>query len=227
MIISSSEIVDPDIYASNGVLHTVSSLLIPQGALKRTSEKYLLTLNCTGFVELLHSVDLQSMINNSETEYTILAPADDVLELFGGDNSGLPEKGTAELKRFLTYHFIPGKWTPDRFKDGSLIPTALQEVGLDGDNQVLHVEVTPQKGSEEYKSIRFGGVAGVVDYCKPLVHTRKLQANEELRRTTAYYYILIVSPLGASRRSSRNSSAYCRLIFFPRCNFLNIYSGLS
>ena len=59
--ISSSELVEPDIYASNGVLHTVSSLLVPEGSLKLTPEKYLLVLNCTTFVSLLHSVDLNSI----------------------------------------------------------------------------------------------------------------------------------------------------------------------
>ena len=103
--ISSSELVEPDIYASNGVLHTVSSLLVPEGSLKLTPEKYLLVLNCTTFVSLLHSVDLNSLVNDTETPWTILAPKDDVIELFGDDN--LPERGSEELKKLLQYHFIP------------------------------------------------------------------------------------------------------------------------
>jgi solute carrier family 25 carnitine/acylcarnitine transporter 20/29 len=105
-MISSAELVQPDIYASNGVLHLVSSLLVPPGALQLTPEKYLLALNCTTFVSLVHSVNLTSLINDTEAKYTILAPKDDVLSAFG--NSGLPEKGTEELKRMLQYHFIPG-----------------------------------------------------------------------------------------------------------------------
>ena len=58
--VSDSELIEPDIYASNGVVHTVSSLLIPPGALQLTPEKYLLTLNCSSFVSLLHSVNLVS-----------------------------------------------------------------------------------------------------------------------------------------------------------------------
>ncbi|KIJ06166.1 hypothetical protein PAXINDRAFT_182751, partial [Paxillus involutus ATCC 200175] len=105
--ISGAKLVQPDVYASNGVLHLVSSLLIPPGALRLTPEKYLLALNCTSFVSLIHSVNLAHLINNTDTQYTILAPKDDVLSLFV---HGLPESGSEDLKRMLEYHFLPGLW---------------------------------------------------------------------------------------------------------------------
>lgn len=70
--INGTKVVQPDVYASNGVLHLVSTLLIPPGALQLTPEKYLLTLNCTSFVSLLHSVNLTHLVNNSDHHYTIL-----------------------------------------------------------------------------------------------------------------------------------------------------------
>ncbi|KAH8120058.1 FAS1 domain-containing protein [Phellopilus nigrolimitatus] len=158
--VSSAELIEPDIYASNGVLHTVSSLLIPPGAFTITPEKYLLTLNCTSFVSLLHSVDLTSLINNTEAQYTILAPTDDVLNLFGVNGEKLPEGGSEELKRLLSYHFLPGKWTPKKLKDGMLVETALEEVGLDGGRQVLDIELSVEDGKHsKEKSIRFGGAS--------------------------------------------------------------------
>lgn len=158
--VSSAELIKPDIYASNGVLHIVSDLLIPPGALQLTPEKYLLALNCTGFVSLLHSVNLTHLINSTETKYTILAPRDDVLDILG--DGDLPKKGSDELKRILEYHFIPGKWSDKKLKDGILLETALKDVGLAGGRQVLGVEVS----DNEEKNIRFGGAGTIGDHSK-------------------------------------------------------------
>ncbi|KAJ7630786.1 carnitine acyl carnitine carrier [Roridomyces roridus] len=151
--ISSAELVEPDIYASNGVLHLVSSLLVD---LEITPEKSLLALNCSSFVSLLHSVDLAGLVNDTETQYTILAPRDDVLSLFGGGD--IPQKGSEELKRLLQYHFIPGLWSPKKLGNGMLLETALIEDGLDQGRQAVAVEVSSKKDD---KAIRFGG-AGII-----------------------------------------------------------------
>ncbi|KAI0778602.1 FAS1 domain-containing protein [Trametes elegans] len=157
--VSEAELVERDIYASNGVLHTVSSLLIPPGALRPTPEKFLLALNCTEFVSLIHSVNLTHLINDPEAKYTILAPRDDVLKLFG--HHDLPHRGSEELKRVLQYHFLPGKWSPKKLQDGALVETALEEEGLDGGRQVMAIEVTDENRQDAAKSIRFAG-AGVI-----------------------------------------------------------------
>ncbi|RDB28990.1 FAS1 domain-containing protein fsc1 [Hypsizygus marmoreus] len=157
--VSTANLVQPDIYASNGVLHLVDSLLVPPGALQLTPEKYLLALNCTTFVSLLHSVDLTSLINDTEAKYTILAPTDDVLSVFG--DGELPERGSDELRKLLQYHFLPGRWTPKKLEDGMLLDTALEEDGLGGGRQVLGVEVSSDDRKNADKSIRFGG-AGII-----------------------------------------------------------------
>jgi solute carrier family 25 carnitine/acylcarnitine transporter 20/29 len=154
--VSSAELLKPDIYASNGVLHLVSNLLVN---LEITPEKYLLALNCTSFVSLIHSVNLTGLVNDTETKYTILAPQDDVLRLFG--DGDLPEKGSEDLKKLLQYHFIPGHWSAKKLEEGMLLETALIEDGLDGGRQVLSVGVTTGDKKNEEKSIKFGGV-GVI-----------------------------------------------------------------
>ena len=156
--VNGADMVQPDIYASNGVLHLVSSLLIPPGALKLTTEKYLLGLNCTEFVSLIHSVNLTQLINDTESKYTILAPRDDIISVFG--DTDLPEKGTSELKKLLQYHFILGSWTPNKLKNGLLLETALQEPGLNSHPQVLPIEVNSNN------AIRFGGVSVIGDQSK-------------------------------------------------------------
>ncbi|KAJ7706335.1 carnitine/acyl carnitine carrier [Mycena rosella] len=154
-MVSTAELLKPDIYASNGVLHLVSSLLVN---LEITPEKYLLALNCSSFVSLLHSVNLTGLVNDTEAQYTILAPRDDVLELFG--DGDLPEKGSEDLRKLLQYHFLPGHWTPKNLADGMLLETVLVEDGLDGGRQVLSIDVSAEKQKED-RSIKFGGV-GVI-----------------------------------------------------------------
>jgi solute carrier family 25 (mitochondrial carnitine/acylcarnitine transporter), member 20/29 len=156
--ISHASIVRPDIYASNGVIHFISELIIPPGSIELTPEKYLLALNCSTFVSLIHSVNLTSFINDTSAEYTILAPKDDVISVFGGDQ--LPKKGSKQLEKVLRYHIVPGNWTPGKLEDKTLLETALLEEGLDGGKQVLHADVT------DGKHIRFGGASVLGDPSK-------------------------------------------------------------
>jgi solute carrier family 25 (mitochondrial carnitine/acylcarnitine transporter), member 20/29 len=188
-MISSAKLIQPDIYASNGVLHLVDSLLIPPGALQLTAEKYLLALNCTTFVSLLHSVDLASLINDTEVKYTILAPQDDVLSIHG--DGELPERGTEELRKLLQYHFIPGKWTPAKLEHGMLLETALEETGLDGGRQVLGVQVSPDEKKPSGKSIKFGG-AGIIGEPSKLTYDLSCYLNRscllvEINKTLVYF----------------------------------------
>ncbi len=163
VLISDAELVQPDIYASNGVMHTVSSLLIPEGAIRLTPEKYLLTLNCTNFISMIHSVNLTDFVKDADSEYTILAPQDDVLSAYGDDN--LPEKGSEDLKRLLKYHFLPGRWTPKSLKDGLLIETKLDEPGLAGKAQVLEASINhdDKRDVQSAPSISFGGASTIGD----------------------------------------------------------------
>ena len=158
--VSGAKLIEPDIYASNGVLHLVDALLLPPGALRLTPEKYLLALNCTTFVSLIHSVGLTALVNNTDANYTILAPTDDVLSAF--QRGVLPEKGSEELRKLLQYHFIPGRWTLKKLENEMLLDTELKEEGLGGGNQVLSVQVDsgPRKKDAD-KSIQFGG-AGTI-----------------------------------------------------------------
>ncbi|KAA1467901.1 hypothetical protein DENSPDRAFT_847864 [Dentipellis sp. KUC8613] len=183
VLVSDAEIKQPDIYASNGVLHTVSSLLIPPGALQLTPEKFLLTLNCSNFISMIHSVNLTYLVNDTDSKYTILAPKDDVISMYG--DGDLPEKGTEELKKLLKYHFLPGQWRPKKLKDGMLVETELDEPGLDGGRQVLGVEVEGKGKAESSPSIRFDGASVVGD---PL----------EINNTIIYFVSRPLEPPGDS-----------------------------
>jgi len=162
--VSAGSLIHQDIYAANGVLHLVSSLLIPEGALEITPEKYLLAFNCTTFVSLLHSVNFTDIIHDTKTKYTILAPNDDVFSIFGNDP--LPEKGTSELRKALQYHFIPGHWPAKKLHDRMLLETELKEEGLSDGRQVLAVDVSGDDGGNIDASIGFDGANVIGDPSK-------------------------------------------------------------
>ena len=140
----------------------VSSLLMEEGSLKLTPEKFLLALNCTRFVSLIRSVNLTSLINDPKANYTVLALTDDVMALLG--DSELPGEGSDELRHVLQYHFIPGRWTPNKMKRKMLLKTELKEPGLDGERQVIDIEVTHDRALSKDTKVRFGGVGTVRDY---------------------------------------------------------------
>lgn len=162
--VSTGKLIHRDIYAANGVLHLVSSLLIPEGALVITPEKYLLAFNCTTFVSLLHSVDFTDVIHDTKTKYTILAPKDDVFSIFGDDH--LPERGTSELRKVLQYHFIPGHWPAKKLHDRMLLETELKEEGLNDGRQVLAIDVSGSNGKGLGASISFDGANVIGDPSK-------------------------------------------------------------
>ncbi|KAJ3829816.1 FAS1 domain-containing protein [Lentinula raphanica] len=153
--VSTADLIQPDIYASNGVLHLISSLLIPDDALQITPEKYLLALNCSNFVSLIHDTELTYLINDTSSISTILAPSDDVLSILA--DGELPKPGSEEMKKLLQYHFIPGNLNLKKLHTGMLIETALEEPGLGGNPQVMRVEVDETQQEEAWKWVRFGG----------------------------------------------------------------------
>jgi len=160
--VGDADLIHPDIYASNGVVHLVSSLLIPPGALQLTPQKYLLALNCIKFVHLLDSVGLTNLINDTDTKYTILAPKDDIISIF--DDPTFPPSGSEELKKMLQYHFIRGTWTPKKLKQGTLLETVLKEPGLGDRSQVVPVDIhSDDKKNAADKSISFGGASIIGD----------------------------------------------------------------
>ncbi|GAA5927388.1 uncharacterized protein JCM15063_005884 [Sporobolomyces koalae] len=73
--VNGTKIEQGDILAKNGVLHTLPSLLLPSGSLALTAEKYLLALNCTKFVSLLHSVNMSHYVQIPSNQDTTIPPS--------------------------------------------------------------------------------------------------------------------------------------------------------
>jgi len=166
--VNGTKIEEGDILAENGVLHTVPSLLLPSGSLSITAEKYLIALNATRFVALLRSVNLSHLAQipaegkGSDEAYTILAPRDNVLldHLVLPRLGHLPQEGTEALKELLSYHVLPGKWTPNDLEDGMLVGTELRPDALGGSRQQLvvgmHVVDTKSRSGKGWDQSELG-----------------------------------------------------------------------
>ncbi|CAE6520081.1 unnamed protein product [Rhizoctonia solani] len=143
-------VLQKDVYASNGVLHTLDSLLVPPGSplFQATAEKWLLALNASVFVGMIREAGLDSYVNGTgkHKEWTILAPADDVLDdiLQRRDLNGFGGIKD-ELRKLLRYHIIPSILKTEDLVDGQLLGTELRPDSLKGDRMRLKVDVVSGK----------------------------------------------------------------------------------
>lgn len=121
-----AEVIIPDVQASNGVVHVVNKVLIPQEVLdalngEEEEEGTLVDLVVeTEALSILEAAVIKAGLVetlNSEGPFTVFAPTDDafvaLLELLGEDYTSLDDFDTEEemslLKNVLLYHVIPAE----------------------------------------------------------------------------------------------------------------------
>ena len=172
MNINGTAVTTPDIFASNGVVHIVDDLLLPDNfKLLNSPEKLLLSLNATRFVSLLRLANLSETYTarHSDRSYTFLAPTDDVLDRMEKWETrhwdivaGVAERSAVSapdahildaLKEQILYHILPGKLMVRNLTDGALLETELLASGLAGGRQRIKVDVGPHEGGPDATSI--------------------------------------------------------------------------
>ena len=121
-----AEVILPDVQASNGVVHVVNKVLIPQEVLdalngEEEEEGTLVDLVVeTEALSILEAAVIKAGLVdtlNSDGPFTVFAPTDDaflaLLELLGDDYNSLDDFDTEEemmlLKNVLLYHVIPAE----------------------------------------------------------------------------------------------------------------------
>lgn len=162
LIVNGTEAQAIDIFASNGVIHIMPSLILPENfTLLNSAEKVLLSHNATRFVSLLRTANLSTTYagergSAADQPWIILAPTDDVLnkmERWGGSGPSLPglllegtevlwDEKVSPLAALLQYHILPGRLLPEDIEDGMLVGTELRPTSLSGERQRLRVEVS-------------------------------------------------------------------------------------
>ncbi|MGB5269308.1 MAG: fasciclin domain-containing protein [Eudoraea sp.] len=152
-------VVIPDVEASNGVVHVIDKVLLPQVALD-----FVASLSLKTIVEIAVETDDLSLlvealleanaglvdVLNSEGPFTVFAPTNEafvaLLDALGDDYHSLADFDTEEEKalllKVLTYHVVSGTaaFSGDLF-DGQEIPTVQGEnVGINLKNGTVHIE---------------------------------------------------------------------------------------
>ncbi|MDT0622539.1 fasciclin domain-containing protein [Croceitalea vernalis] len=150
---STAQVIIPDVDASNGVVHVINKVLLPQEALDFVAE-----LNMMNIVETAIATDDLSLLVDaliaanaglvetlsSEGPFTVFAPTNDafvsLLDVLGDDYNSLADFDTQEeldlLIKILTYHVVAGtKAFSTDLSDGQQIGTvngANVSISLDG-----------------------------------------------------------------------------------------------
>ncbi|EPB84252.1 hypothetical protein HMPREF1544_08972 [Mucor circinelloides 1006PhL] len=139
-------VIRSDILAANGVVHVLEKPILPKhkDLFGSSARKSLIGLNCTRFIELFDKHDLGAYLDDNENDVTttILAPSNEDIS---------PPSSKKEIKSWLKYHLIHGRWDVHDLYDGQLLETETHQNLGDKSYQRIHVH---QEGLT--KPIRFG-----------------------------------------------------------------------
>lgn len=106
VMINQAEVIQPDVMASNGVIHVVNSVLLPP-----SGDIVEVASNAGSFNTLVTAVEAAGLVETLQGEgpFTVFAPTDDAF-------SKLPEgtipallEDPETLAQILTYHVVPGR----------------------------------------------------------------------------------------------------------------------
>jgi len=114
------KLIDSNILAENGVVHTIDQVLIPD-EFQFVLKKALIGMNATIFVQYLEEYDLDHFISNAKNNLTVFAPTNDAFESV---RDSLPNR-TNSFKELLRYHILKGPKMLGEFEDGELVNTYL------------------------------------------------------------------------------------------------------
>lgn len=98
----SASVVTPDVEVSNGVIHEVDQVLLPdrfQNVVEMATKRYQLST----LVSAIQRVGLGSTLSDADSEFTIFAPLNS-----GFENVDLNSLSDQELREILTYHAVDG-----------------------------------------------------------------------------------------------------------------------
>ena len=115
LFINSSQVIDPDISASNGIIHAIDTVLIPttdDPASGNIAEVATAAGTFSTLLGALATTGLDTVLTDSAGKFTVFAPTDDAFaKLPAGtlDNLLKPEN-KAKLQSILTYHVVSGRY---------------------------------------------------------------------------------------------------------------------
>ncbi|MEM7485427.1 MAG: fasciclin domain-containing protein [Bacteroidota bacterium] len=176
-----AEVIIEDVTASNGIVHVIDKVLLPQAIIDALNEEETSTLVdivvATDALSLLEEAVIKAgLVNtlNGEGPFTVFAPTDDafvaLLGILGDDYNSLADFDTEEeialLRNILLYHVIPAKVleadlapgdVPTAFDGNSISVIASDDTFVIGDASDVNANIT---GTDIMAS---NGVAHTID----------------------------------------------------------------
>lgn len=150
-------VVDADIEASNGVIHGIDQVLLPNAFVNVVgivSKNY----NLQALEDAVVQAELVGTLQqDTQDGYTVFAPSNNAFE--GVDLSGLSQQ---ELQDILTYHVLPTEVISGDISAGTVetVNGATLEIAIDGDGNVT---LTDQAGNAStVTTVDLQGTNGVV-----------------------------------------------------------------
>lgn len=131
---SSANVSKADILATNGVVHELDAVLIPENFVApecgngTIAETAVATKDLSVLVEALTAADLVSTFNGTDV-FTVFAPTNEAFAALGNETISclLDEKNVDALKTVLTYHVVSGYDLASDIKNGLQVETLEKE----------------------------------------------------------------------------------------------------
>jgi transforming growth factor-beta-induced protein len=108
-MINDADIIRPDVFATNGVIHVIDRVLLPPSMMDRGTIVDVASSDSdfTTLVSLLESADLVDALNGAGP-LTVFAPTNAAFEKLGAETLALLAKDRDLLRVILIYHVLPG-----------------------------------------------------------------------------------------------------------------------
>jgi uncharacterized surface protein with fasciclin (FAS1) repeats len=129
LLINQSEVIIPDIKASNGIIHAIDTVLLPPEPVADEAGTLLDIAradgNFTTLVAALELTGLDSAIGHPGDTYTVFAPTDAAFAKLGQDTINALLADPEKLANILRYHFITGT-VVDSMTAASLVGVSIE-----------------------------------------------------------------------------------------------------
>ena len=136
VMVGGATVVMADIESSNGVIHEISSVLLPSATSAMTITENVVSMpNFSTLEAAVVKAGLAETLGGM-TEFTVFAPDNAAFTAAGSAATDLMADGMeAELANVLTYHVVPGKVMAADLTDGQMVETVqgeMLEVSING-----------------------------------------------------------------------------------------------
>eukprot|EP00977_Amphora_coffeiformis_P011796 scaffold2897_cov178-Amphora_coffeaeformis.AAC.1 len=165
VINDSADVIDPfDVEATNGIVHAIDKVLLPEFATKTIGD-VATDAGLTALLDALTSTGLASPFTDATTTFTVFAPTNEAFEELTNSLGGSLD--TETLANVLRYHVIPDDIVfSSEIRPGQSTPTLLQDEEIDFTRTSgwrYHIQLNENTNIVNANNLAINGVVHVID----------------------------------------------------------------